>query len=472
MGKSLIKVFIIFISFSQISIAFHENFMEADKKFVKENLTSAVHSIIENVFLKLFTTVNVITAIEKPRDSYFLDFIESLLRKSKGYEIYRLDNHTHIRTIKFRLKIYNTILLDSFKTFLLLERNIVTTAFNFRGYFLFVLVNGKIPEIGEIFARMFAKKIVNVNVIYEENDEVEIMTFTPFKANNCRNTVPVHWAKYIGNETFDVPFKQIFPDELSNFRGCEIKMAAFERCPASCIQYSAGKPKLVGFDVEIVEAIEEALNFKLKLDILEGSEQWGDIKNKTTTGAISKVVNNECDFTAGNFLLRASRVEVMDPSVVYLSFPVVFAIPLGVKLTDLEKLLRPFELVVWIFMLSFLGIGVLVIFVINWKFKKFRDFVYGTGIRHPIVNMTVAVLGGMQVKLPRRNFARFILMMFLIFCLVQRNVYQGILYIFIQSDSRHKEVQSIREMSKKNFSFYMYESYSDIVQSVSEIYGK
>jgi ABC-type amino acid transport substrate-binding protein len=464
MFLKLLKVLLLVMSFSKFSLG---NFL-SDSKIVSENLTTAVHSIIENVFLQLFTTANILTAVENSNDFYLNDFKQSLMAKNKGFDIYRLDNHTHIRTIRFRLKTYNAILLDSFKSFTELYENIVPEVFNFRGYFLFVLIHGKIPEIQDIFAKMWDKKIINVNVIFEEDKKVKLMTFTPFKKGYCRNTIPVHWGTYVGNGTFDIPFNQIFPDELKNLHGCKIKMAAFERCPASCLQSG----KFTGFDVEIVGAIEEALNFKLEFVILEGAEQWGNIQGNETTGAIKKVVEGECDFTAGNFLLRSSRVAFMDPSVVYLSLPVIFAIPLGEKLTSFEKLLRPFELIVWSFILTFFSIGILVIFTINWKFKKLKSFVYGTGIETPIVNMMIAIFGGTQSKLPKRNFARFILMMFLLFCLVQRNVYQGLLYIFIKSDSRHKEVQSIKDMIDKKFEYYMYESYSDIVMNLAEIYEK
>jgi hypothetical protein len=468
------KILVFFIGFSHFSTG---NFTwsldrsHGQTRTVSENLTTAVNSIIENVFLKLFTTVNVLSAVANPKEPYFLDFQDSLMAKNKGYCIYRLDSHTRIRTIRFRLKIYNAILLDSYKSFEVLFRHIVTTTFNFRGYYLFVLVNGKIPEIESIFKRMMAKKIINVNTIFEEDGVVKLTTFTPFRKKDCRNTKQVNHAKYIGNETFDVPFKQIFPDELKDMHGCEMKMAVFERCPASCIL--ADGISVDGFDIRIVQAVQQALNFKLRPELLHGPEQWGNIAaDNSTTGAISMILSGESDFTAGNFLLRSSRVAIMDPSVVYLSFPVVFAIPLGERLTAFEKLLRPFELVVWIMMVVFLGFGLLVIFVVNWKFKQVRNFVYGTGIKHPVVNMTIAVFGGTQVKLPRRNFARFILMMFLLFCLVQRNVYQGILYIFLQSDGRHKEVQSIKEMTNKKFQFYMYDSYTDIVKEQTEIYDK
>lgn len=426
------KILVVFICFCRLSKAgYFQTSTQTKAKPVNKNLTAALHTIMTEIFFKLFTTVNIVTAVQNPKDPYFLDFKDEFFKLNSGTEIYRLDNHTHIKTIRFRLKIYNAILLDTYKTFEEFDRNLDARYFNFRGYYLFVLIYGKIPEIDKIFAKLWEKNIVNVNVMFEEDNEVKLMTFTPFKRNQCRNTVPVYWATYKGNRIFNISIAQIFSDELKDFNECEVKMAAFERCPSACIEeFNNGSIHIDGFDIQIVGAIEKALNFKLKIDILNGTEQWGNVNGHLTTGAINKIVNNKCDFTAGNFLLRSSRTAIMDPSVVYLTFPVVFAIPLGVRLTSFEKLLRPFELVVWIFMLIFISCGLLVICIVNWKSKNVQNFVYGTGIKHPVVNMTIAVFGGTQVKLPRRNFARFILMMFLLFCLVQRNVYQGILYIF------------------------------------------
>ena len=470
--RKFLLFFFIFIKFSDSFD--YEVIMKSLTAPVSENLTTAVHSIMKTVFFKQFSTVNIISAVENPKSSYFIDFKESLMRKNTGFEIYRMDNHTHIQSIKDRLKIYNTILLDSFETFLKLYKNIDSKVFNFHGFYLLVLLRGKIPEIEEMFVKMFAKKIVNVNAIYDEGNITKVITFTPFKSGSCRNTEAVEWARYTENGKFNISFDQIFPDELKNFHKCEMKMATFERCPASCLKITrTGNVTSDGFDIRIVKEVEKALNFRLKMEILIGPEMWGNINpDGTTTGAIQKTLNDECDFTAGNFLLRSSRVNIMDPSIVYLTFPVVFAIPLGERLTPFEKLLRPFELVVWILMLVFISFGLLVIFIVNWKFKNVRSFVYGSGIKNPVVNMTIAVLGGTQAKLPRRNFARFLLMMFLLFCLVQRNIYQGVLYIFLQSDGRHKEVQSLKEMIYKKFNFFMFESYTDIIQSQKQIYDK
>jgi hypothetical protein len=98
--------------------------------------------------------------------------------------------------------------------------------------------------------------------------------------------------------------------------------------------------------------------------------------------------------------------------------------------------------------------------------------VFGKNVKSPVMNMAVAIFGLQQTVLPARNFSRFILMMFLIFCLVNRNVYQGALYLFLQSDGRHKDIKSVDEMEEMNFNYYVFESYIDIVHNQSRIFKK
>jgi hypothetical protein len=118
------------------------------------------------------------------------------------------------------------------------------------------------------------------------------------------------------------------------------------------------------------------------------------------------------------------------------------------------------------------GVGLLVIFIINYKLKSVKNFVFGKNVKSPVMNMAVAIFGLQQTVLPARNFSRFILMMFLIFCLVNRNVYQGALYLFLQSDGRHKDIKSVDEMEERNFNYYVFESYIDFVHNQSKIFKK
>lgn len=105
----------------------------------------------------------------------------------------------------------------------------------------------------------------------------------------------------------------------------------------------------------------------------------------------------------------------------------------------------------------------LVICLFSTTFKKWNAFVFGDEIAHPMLNVIVVIFGGTLDKLPFENSARILLTTFSIFCLVLRTGYLGALFIFLQSDGRMKEVQSLDEMFSKGFDLFMYESYADFV---------
>jgi hypothetical protein len=215
------------------------------------------------------------------------------------------------------------------------------------------------------------------------------------------------------------------------------------------------------------------LNFTIKINFLEGEEQWGTIlSNGSLTGGIARVTSGEADIGIGNYYLRTSRLRIVDCSFPYTSDPIVLVIPPGKLYSPLEKLLQPFDLIIWILLLTTFLIGLIVILIVNYKMIGCKSFIFGKTVDTPILNMVSIIFGNPQMKLPNRNFARYILMLFLLFCLIYRNVYQGALYIFLQSEGRHPEIQTIDEMASNNFDFYYYESYSDFINNGSRIHKK
>jgi hypothetical protein len=95
--------------------------------------------------------------------------------------------------------------------------------------------------------------------------------------------------------------------------------------------------------------------------------------------------------------------------------------------------------------------------------------VFGTGVRTPCLNLFIAFIGGAQKKLPGRNFARFLLMIFLMYSLVIRTLYQASFYELLRSNKRHEEVQSIDEMIEKDFKFYVGIGNEDFLQKTEAI---
>lgn len=144
----------------------------------------------------------------------------------------------------------------------------------------------------------------------------------------------------------------------------------------------------------------------------------------------------------------------------------------GEQISAYFKLLQPLDNFVWILLAITIFVGVLVICLVNSRFKKWKDFVFGRKIKHPLLNMLFVMVGGSLHKLPTRNFARFLLAMFSLYCLVIRSVYLGALFIFLQSEAQLKDVDTLDEMYSKGFQFVMYESEFSSVAHIEKMKNK
>jgi hypothetical protein len=114
-----------------------------------------------------------------------------------------------------------------------------------------------------------------------------------------------------------------------------------------------------------------------------------------------------------------------------------------------------FDFYVW-FMIAFTFIaGFLIIQIINFCSQSIQDLFFGNGVRVPTVNFFAIIFGLGQTTLPRKSFARFLLMMFIILCIILRTCHQSLLYTLLQSEIRKPELQSIEEAIGKGYTFYI-----------------
>jgi Ligated ion channel L-glutamate- and glycine-binding site len=453
-----------------VLLSFNVNFCSLKLAFdvisVNEHIVSAVKVIIEQVCVLRFSTVNLISAASYSET--IKDFLNEVMVRNNGNCVLRFDSDLKKTKITSRLKRFNIVVLDGIESFRVFNQSLTPDAFAFNGLYLFVFMRGHKNETNELFETMWKKYIFNVNALFDDGDKVSLYTFTPFAGGSrCGNTSPKFLDTFVNGS-----FKgSIFSEKFKNMQNCPVKVVTFEDSFAVFQRKNVnGSFELLGFDMEVIHALSTTLNFKKDMKFLEGSDPWGMVtSNGTVTGALGELVKKNAEIGIGNYFLKANRLSVLDASTTYYTLPLVFIIPPGANLSAFKKLLQPFNDIVWIFLLITFSIGLFVILLINWHAPKFKAFVYGTGVRSPITNMLIVILGSSQAKLPRRNFSRFLLMLFSLFCLVQRSIYQGSLYIFLQSDGHEKEVESFGEMVDKDFEFYMFESYVDIIASQSSI---
>lgn len=417
-------------------------------------LAKVVYEIVDKVFVSKHNILNIIDATNEGKTASA--FVNNILLSGKVEFSVNLESPKKAPTIKKRKKRNNVIILEKINDFYVFVRNLSPEIFEYRGYFVFVLIKGKFEEIEEIFAGLWKKNIYNVAVIYQQENIFEIATFLAFDGNVCDNTKPKVINRY-QNGSFAKSIESIFPSKFENLQNCPLIVSTHEETSAVIITRRKGQPdELTGFDLEIMRDISKALNFKPVYEVYVGEHAWGDVlENGTAYGAFGKLWTGKAHIAMARFYLKPDRLAYADPSIVYLTTPEVMSISPGRKMSGIEKLLQPFETPVWILFSVVVAVALLVIAVLNLRFQQHKSFVYGVGVEFPVNNLFIAIVGGSQTKLPRLNFARFLLMMFLIFCLVMRSAYQGALYNFLQSDRHAKAVETIDDLVEQEYDLYM-----------------
>lgn len=418
------------------------------------NVILVINKVNTQIFLKHRNTCNIILSPAEDNYQKLNDFIDKLFHLRESSMTLRLEQHDSIALIANRPMLCMLVIFDSFKGFMKFYAKINSRIFNYRGYFTFVSTDGlNTNEIEEIFSLLWKIQIFNVIFLTENNDEsVSVLTFIPFTHDSCDNTTPVEVNKFV-NGSFVRSIHDIYPDKLENMMSCPVKFAAADDAkPYITIEnLPNGTHKYGGRDYELLKGLADYVNFKIEC-VYDGYGGYM-LDNGSASGAFSEILEGRADLISGDYWLKPNRLKYFEHTVPYISQQIVFIISPGSQLSPFEKLFYPLTINVWISFITCLIIGFILISVVKCQSIEIRNFVYGRNISTPMMNMLIAIVGGSQPILPRRNFSRYLLSMFLILCLIMRTVYQASLYEIIKGNKHHKEAQSITEMIRKDYKF-------------------
>jgi hypothetical protein len=146
----------------------------------------------------------------------------------------------------------------------------------------------------------------------------------------------------------------------------------------------------------------------------------------------------------------------------------IFVITPADPYTSYEKMLLPFDKDTWTWLIVTFSCTFVVIFIINRISKKVQDLVYGENVQTPTMNVFFIFFGIGQMKLPAKWFARFLLMNFILFCLIFRTCYQSKMFEFMTSDMRKSSPETVDDLFVQNFTIYTMD-YAHIVRNLENL---
>lgn len=180
-------------------------------------------------------------------------------------------------------------------------------------------------------------------------------------------------------------------------------------------------------------------------------------------------MKSQANLTIGGFSFSISRVNVMSTSAPYLYSSLLYAVPKGKPYTALEKLFLPFRMQIWVLMGILLTCALLTTTFLS---ERKLEFLSGEGNKTPFLNTISVLFGGSMTTLPKRNFARTILIIWIIGCVVLRSAFQGSLFEFIQKPRNLPSPSTLDELVKRNFTLYWSTSIYQFFVNTSKFHGK
>jgi hypothetical protein len=231
-------------------------------------------------------------------------------------------------------------------------------------------------------------------------------------------------------------------EKFLDFHGCTLTFTYYDT-PGEIGLLKNGEA--VGFLADIFKDLEKVFNFKMKIIIS---------RNKFLRFLpFQMYINNLCwpPLRFGGKTIPNGHL-----SHPFFSTTELMIVSPGEEYSGYEKLTFPFDYHTWILIIITFVAAFLVIFIISFASVKIRKIICGENVETPSLNVTAHFFGLGQNFLPRRSFARFLVMSFIIYSLIIRTCYQGKSFEFMQKEMRKPQVQSIEEAADKNFEFYLW----------------
>lgn len=298
--------------------------------------------------------------------------------------------------------------------------------------------------LNETFTILWQRALINSHILLQEDNSWSLYMSLPYQ-NDCATLTHVKITSFTSSnftDSLSLSLDELYPAKLRNFNGCQLYAAVNNINPFVIFHTDkkTNKQYFSGFEVNTIEQIAKALNFTI---IYKNSPQdRGQLfENGTAWGNFQLVLTGEVQFNLGSLQRTKERSMYMlesDP-LVYSSLSFVFRED-NLYIPNIIKLVAPFKLHVWIIMGAIVLSAIILILLTKKLNVKWRHFYIGGRMnRTPILNM-YAILLGKSIDNPRiangyniGNFAKTIVLLWILLWFVLRSCYEGVLYNKMQN---------------------------------------
>ncbi|CAO1393658.1 unnamed protein product [Diamesa hyperborea] len=469
MRQLLVFVFVASVVSQEVK---HDNFSKFLEPKESDVLSRAVVEVIINQYVNSTAVVNfAFSSSSTAGKRIIMKTIHEVFVAVDSKLTISIEDNNHMVKVNRKRK-FNVFYVDGYESFTKINHNLSTEVYDFQGFYIIVVTQ---PEnnIKGIFEDLWSLYITNANVVTLDShnlNQVNVFTYFPFAGHHCEKVVPILYNTYTIEEGFkrNLPY---FPKKTSNMHGCPLSVATFNFPPFITIERNDDESlTLSGLDGFLITLISELMNFTLIVVEVTDVNLWGSLyENGSSSGATGMVMDGIVNSTIGYYTLSPVKFQLLSASHAYYTSSLVWMVPPGSEFTSLSILTKPFELNLWTFVIAVFIISMLVVVLIKRCPLRIRNFVIGENVSSPGLNIINICLGGALVRTPNRNFARTLLCIFMLYCIIIRCSYQGGLFKFMRMDTKEPIAETFYKMIERNYLFYMRHTSIEHIQHFADI---
>ncbi|XP_063697788.1 uncharacterized protein LOC134828733 [Culicoides brevitarsis] len=275
--------------------------------------------------------------------------------------------------------------------------------------------------------------------------------------NNCNNfkAVLLHNSSFAIN----IPEKlDLFPNKIKNMHMCSVRVALFENPPSIMLHPMAnGHYDVTGKDAFLLKFLADRMNFTLEIVVPETEWVSGDGKNMT--GGWQMLAEEQVHLVIGSFVPTPALLSSFTRSQSFAEQQLIWIVPIKEIFGPFERLLNPLNGKPGILLSSFLVILALFLTILNnfMNCKLVKSFVIGQNITSPILNYYGALLGIAVKENPKRNFARYIFVSWMLFAFFLRMLYEGFVISSMTSQRPDKVHNTLKELLAAGYTIVTYD---------------
>ncbi|KAH8284459.1 hypothetical protein KR018_012159 [Drosophila ironensis] len=338
---------------------------------------------------------------------------------------------------------FNVIFTDSFAAFAEIRMEYYAREYNYNEhYFIFLQARDRLlqGEMRLIFDYCWRYHLIHCSVqVQKSNGDMLFYSYYPYGEHGCRDMEPQLINRYNGSMLVE---PELFPRKLTNLFGCPLRCALWDIPPfLKLVQSGTEAERLLvvggGYEGRLLLALAEKMNFSIDVRKVPMSRR---------NQAIEMLQNEEADLTLGGTRQTVHRSMVATSTNNYHQTREVFGVlASSFELSSLDILLYPYRFQIW---LAILGVVVLsALFQLTVE-RCLRDRLSGS---RSLMNLELIFVGMPLLEVPRSHTARFYCLMLMMYTLIIRTIYQGLIYHLIRTHQLNRWPQTIETLVQKNY---------------------